>query len=254
MKIEDPRVTDYALGELREEAREEFEKDLSQSDDLQRELEATGFICQKLSALPHEEKGFDARTREELREECLRNVRIVRREQKFRRAALIGALGALAACLLLAPFIPWTALLFRPNSRETRQGADDLLVAAPRVESTPGPANSAAPGSKLLASVESMPDPTSGLSKAQDLGLETAQPQVRLESPCGREQSDSDGALLLRGLQKRRQPLSNGQPGKTFSVSGFGFGYGVGSGTGGAPRKFGRSDGEGLQHRDIRWN
>ncbi len=182
MKTEDPRVTDYALGELREEAREEFEKDLSQSDDLQRELEATGLICQKLSALPHEEKGFDERTREELREECLRNVRIVRREQKFRRAALIGALGALAACLLLAPFIPWTALLFQPNSREARQGAGDLLVAVQRADSSPAPANSAATGSKLLASVESMPDPTSGLPKAQDPGLVMAQPQVRLES------------------------------------------------------------------------
>ena len=238
MKIEDPRVTDYALGELRAEAREEFEKDLSQSDDLQRELEAIGFICQKLSALPHEENGFDARTREELKEECLRNVRTVRREQKFRRAAWIGALGALAACLLLAPFIPWTTLLFHPNLRETRQGADDLLVAAPRVESTPGPANSAAPDSKLLASAESTPDPTSGLSKAQDLGLETAQPQVRLES---RAVASSPAPTVPVARPAEAALAQTGSQAKAFSVSGLGFGYGVGSGTGGAPRKFGRT-------------
>ena len=38
MKIEDPRVTQYALGELPAAAREEFEKELALSDELQREL------------------------------------------------------------------------------------------------------------------------------------------------------------------------------------------------------------------------
>ena len=52
MKIEDPRVTDYALGELQGTAREEFEKELAQSDELQRELKETTFVCQKVGALP----------------------------------------------------------------------------------------------------------------------------------------------------------------------------------------------------------
>jgi len=167
MKIEDPRVTDYALGELRATAREEFEKELAQSDELQRELKETAFVCQKLSALPPAEQGLDEKTRANLKEECLRNLRIVRREQNFRRAALVGALGALAACLLLAPFIPWTSVLFRPHVHETQQGAGDRLVAVPRVESTPAPADSATPSTKL-ASVESVPE-ASGLPNAQDL-------------------------------------------------------------------------------------
>jgi Ca-activated chloride channel family protein len=183
MKIEDPRVTEYALGELRAAAREEFEKELAQSDELQRELKETAFVCQKLTALPPAEQGLDEKTRANLREECLRNLRIVRREQNFRRAALVGALGALAACLLLAPFIPWTAVLFRPQGRETQQGAGDLLVALPRVESTPAPADSATPSNKL-ASVESIPEPASGLPNAQDPNRAAPPAEARLDTPA----------------------------------------------------------------------
>jgi DNA-binding PucR family transcriptional regulator len=178
MKIDNPRVTEYALGELRAAAREEFEKELAQSVELQRELEETAFVCQKLTALPPAEQGLDEMTRANLREECLRNLRIVRREQNFRRAALAGALGALAACLLLVPFIPWTAVLFRPHVRETRQGAGDLVVAVPRAaESTPAPADKLAP-------VESIPDPASGLPNAQDPNLADSPAQARLGTPA----------------------------------------------------------------------
>lgn len=178
MKIDNPRVTEYALGELRAAAREEFEKELAQSDELQRELEETAFVCQKLTALPPGEQGLDEMTRANLREECLRNLRIVRREQNFRRAALAGALGALAASLVLAPFIPWTAVLFRPHVRETQQGARDLVVAVPRAaESTPAPADK-------LASVESIPDPASGLPNAQDPTLAASPAQARLGTPA----------------------------------------------------------------------
>ncbi len=108
MKIEDPRVTDYAVGELQGSAREAFEKELAQSDELQRELEETVALCQKLNALPVAEEGLDEATREELRAECLRNIRVVRRERIFRRAAIVTALGA-AACLLLASIDPAAA-------------------------------------------------------------------------------------------------------------------------------------------------
>ena len=60
-------------------AREAFEKELALSDELQRELEETAIVCEKLSALPPAEQGLDEKTRVNLREECLRNLRIVRR-------------------------------------------------------------------------------------------------------------------------------------------------------------------------------
>ncbi|MGC2578479.1 MAG: hypothetical protein WA376_12950, partial [Terrimicrobiaceae bacterium] len=108
MKSEHSNVTGYALDELPAAAREEFEKELAQSDDLQCELRETTLLCQTLGALPREEMAFDAETRARLREKCLRNARIVRRERRFRRTAWLGAVGALAACLILALLIQRT--------------------------------------------------------------------------------------------------------------------------------------------------
>ena len=70
--------------------KEEFEKELAQSDELQRELKETTFVCQKLDTLPPAAQGFGDQMRADLRNECLRNLRIVRREQTFRRGALAG--------------------------------------------------------------------------------------------------------------------------------------------------------------------
>ena len=181
MKIEDPRVTHYALGELPAAAREAFEKELALSDELQRELEETAIVCEKLSALPPAEQGLDEKTRVNLREECLRNLRIVRREQNFRRAALVGALGALAACLLLAPFIPWQAVFLRSPTRETQHGTAEVLTAVPQTEATSTPADSQGSTSQLLASSKSTPATASGLPNAQDPGLPPA--QARPDSP-----------------------------------------------------------------------
>ena len=179
MKIEDPRVTQYALGEMPAAAREEFEKELALSDELQRELEETSVVCQKLIALPPAEQGFDERTRAGLREECLRNLRIVRREQHFRRAALAGALGALAACFLLAPFVPWKAVGLHWPMRETSHGTADAVDSVPRAEPAPAPADSQASASELLASAESIPAP--GLPNAQDPGVAAPPAHPRLD-------------------------------------------------------------------------
>ncbi|HEU4678779.1 MAG TPA: hypothetical protein VFS35_04610, partial [Terrimicrobiaceae bacterium] len=117
MKFEDPRVTDYALGELQGSAREAFEKELAQSDDLQRELEETVGLCQKLGTLPPMEEGLGEAVREELRAECLRNVRIARRGRVFQRAAIVATLGA-AACLLLMPLLRPPQLIQRESKME----------------------------------------------------------------------------------------------------------------------------------------
>jgi ferric-dicitrate binding protein FerR (iron transport regulator) len=114
MKIEDPRVTDYAVGELQGSAREAFEKELAHSSELQRELDDTLNLCQKLGGLPLANEGFDEAAREELRAECLRNLHVVKRERIFRRAAIVAALGA-AACLLFAPLIVRTPVIQRPT-------------------------------------------------------------------------------------------------------------------------------------------
>jgi Ca-activated chloride channel family protein len=152
MKIEDPRVTDYALGELQGSAREAFEKELVDSSELQRELDDTVSLCQKLSGLALANDGFDEAAREKLRAECLRNVQVVRRERVFRRAAIVTVLGA-AACLLLAPLILRTPVIQRPPKNE---GLFDSLVVA-QSEPKSKTAQNRGSLSEMIASAEAPP-------------------------------------------------------------------------------------------------
>ena len=84
MKVPDPRVTDYPLGELPAEARNELEKDLAGSDELRRELEDTSLLCEKLGRTRGRGRLDDA-TRANSRKQCLRNARLV--DQHGRSAA-----------------------------------------------------------------------------------------------------------------------------------------------------------------------
>lgn len=103
--MNDPRVTHYALGELSGAEREAFEKELAASVELQEELNETVAVAELLQNLPAEE-GFSEAERAVLRDECRKNLRVVRRSHVFRRTMVVASLGALAACLLLAPFSP----------------------------------------------------------------------------------------------------------------------------------------------------
>ena len=157
MKIEDPRVTDYAVGELQGSAREAFEKELAQSDELQRELEETVGLCQKLYPLPVAEEGLDEAARKELRAECFRNIRVVRRERIFRRAAIVTALGA-AACLVLAPMVLRPPVIQRePAPEMQRQAADVAVVPSQPSISKPAEADSQASLSRMVASATAPP-------------------------------------------------------------------------------------------------
>ncbi|MGA7904702.1 MAG: von Willebrand factor type A domain-containing protein, partial [Terrimicrobiaceae bacterium] len=166
MKSEHSNVTGYALDELPAAAREEFEKELAQSDDLQCELRETTLLCQTLGALPREEMAFDAETRARLREKCLRNARIVRRERRFRRTAWLGAVGALAACLILALLIQRTETFSPARAREpARGGADKVAAEAPRE-----PAAALAQGPEMssqLLVAEAVPAPVPRLEKEE---------------------------------------------------------------------------------------
>ncbi len=264
MKIEDPRVTHYALGELPADAREEFEKELALSDELQRELQDTAIVCEMLIALPPAEQGFDERARANLREECLRNLRIARREQHFRRAALAGALGALAACFLLAPFVPWKAVLPHWPMRETSHGTAGV-VASPRAERAPAPADSQASASQLLASAESIPAP--GLPNAQDQGVAASPADPRLDRRT--VASTPSAAASAPGAPPARTASASqsGSKAGEFSMAGSGraLGSGMGSDMASELRRFKRAADEefnteaydGIQEnrfRDVRDN
>ena len=156
MNIDEPRVTEYALGELHGRAREEFEKELAQSHELQRELEGTVIFCQKLGSLPSGQEGFDDQTRAKLQAECLRNVQAIRqRRHRFRRAAMLGAVGAIAACLLIALVVPWAANYQRPLA-QTNTDSEHLLVKS-RPSATPALLDRVDAPSQMVASAKAVP-------------------------------------------------------------------------------------------------
>ena len=157
MKIEDSRVTEYALGEMQGRAREEFEKELAQSDELQRELEGTAILCQKLGALPSAGDGLPQQTRTKLRTECLRNVEVIRQRRSFRRTAILGAVGVIAACLLIALVVPWAANDQRPPSQTSAESTHLLVQSTPAA--TPALVNSVDALSQMVASAEALPAP-----------------------------------------------------------------------------------------------
>ena len=242
MKIEDPRVTHYTLGELPADAREEFEKELALSDELQRELQDTAIVCEKLIALPPTEQGFDERTRANLREECLRNLRIVRRGQHFRRAALAGAVGALAACFLLAPFVPWKAVLLQWPMRETSHGTAGVVASVPQAKPAPAPGDSQASASQLLASAESIPAP--GLPNTQDPAAAAPMAHPRLDRQT--VASTPSAAASAPGAPPARTALAASQSSSKageFSMAGSGRGLGSGMGPdkAGEARRFKRA-------------
>ena len=198
MKIADARVTEYALGELQGAAREAFEKELAQSNELQRELEDTVVLCQKLRALQSPKEGFDEQSRQELRSEILGNLRVVRRERNFRRAAVFGALGAAAACLLVSPFIPWSAIFQRSHLRETHQRAADTVVAQSQTAFTPALVNSQEALSQMIASAETMPPPA------------VSRPVERDPNSAPRSAASSDAAVASAPAAKPRKLLTGG--------------------------------------------
>ncbi|HEY5953945.1 MAG TPA: hypothetical protein VIT18_06245, partial [Terrimicrobiaceae bacterium] len=100
----------------------------------------------------------------------------------FRRAAWVGALAALAAGFLLAPLVPWKAVLLSWPGRETSHGAVGVDASLPRPEAAPDPAESPASASELLASAQSVPAPA--LPSAQDPGWLASPADSRLDRPA----------------------------------------------------------------------
>ena len=208
MNSEPRNVTGYALGELQAATREEFEKELAQSDDLQRELKETTFLCQTLGALPHEELGFDVETRARLREECLRNARIVRRERRFRRTAWLGAVGALAACLILALLIQWTETFSHAPTRELARGGADKVAAKAPHEPAPGIAQGLEMGSQLLVA-EAAPAPAPRLRK--DETPRTPPASAQAGSARAEDRSNSKSSAPFNSNGTGNAPLAGGR-------------------------------------------
>ncbi len=105
MNRNDQRITAYALGELRGEEREAFEAELATSEELQRELKETLEMIKKIEEMPPSEEGLSEEQRTALREECLKNQRVIRHSFRTRRMIVVGTLGTMAACMAIAMMV-----------------------------------------------------------------------------------------------------------------------------------------------------
>lgn len=153
MKTE--HITAYALGELPGSDREDFERELATSPDLQRELTATIALGDALAVAPTDGLGDDRRA--QLLADCRKNVATFRRHRTIRNVVFAGSLTALAAGLLIAPMLPWTQ--FTGTPKPDFEGAAGGFVAAAPVVQIPHDEKAAeppaAPAAILLASADS---------------------------------------------------------------------------------------------------
>ena len=110
--MSDTRTTDYALGELTGGARDEFERELAVSDDLQVELTDTIKMVTTLGHLPPSTECFDAKVRIDLLRACEENQAAFRRKKTLIRWGLPLGLAAAASVAFLS------TLVYRPSVAE----------------------------------------------------------------------------------------------------------------------------------------
>ncbi|MFZ4682569.1 MAG: hypothetical protein ACOYMS_08710, partial [Terrimicrobiaceae bacterium] len=97
--MNDPRVTQYALGELTGPAREEFERELAASETLQRDLNETIKLAEALGTLTMNTETLPEEERAALREQCADNLS--KKTARFPMWRILVDLGAVAAVVAI---------------------------------------------------------------------------------------------------------------------------------------------------------
>jgi hypothetical protein len=151
--MNDPRITAYALNEMRGEEREKFEFDLAADTrtqtDLQQATEVVGALGQVMTQ-PGE--GLEPQAREQLLREIAQNQKIFQRRRKIVRFAMPVALAAAASIVVL------------------------LLVSGGKT--TQGPAVAAADGAEVSGdgnlSTPAGPDSTESTVSSQVRGIDSS--------------------------------------------------------------------------------
>lgn len=134
--MNDPRITSYALGEMTGREREEFERELASSENLQRELNATINIAEILGKLPMPTYTFPEKERADLRRQCAENQNAKRRSRGGMRI-WVGLAAAACIAVLIAlslPAIP--SALVKSGPRTVRSVQEPL---APPIAVQPPP-------------------------------------------------------------------------------------------------------------------
>ena len=142
--MNDPRITSYALGELAGRERDDFERELAASEDLQRELNEIIRLVESLDNLPMPTETLTDESRDALRSECAANQLVRKRRKQIVRGLVAGGALAAAACLLLLISLPESPR--KSNEVASARQADSVPAKQEPLQP------SAAPPAALLAS------------------------------------------------------------------------------------------------------
>jgi hypothetical protein len=159
--MNDPRITAYALGELTGKERDNFERDLADSNVLQAELNNIVSMTNDLGRLPKPSEGLTTEDRIALLRACHENQAEFQRNKKILRWFLPVGLAAAASVAILASF------LYRPSAAELAmasqpepsplkaisesQTSSGEQVAPPHLESAVNAISSSSPSADSLA-------------------------------------------------------------------------------------------------------
>lgn len=146
--MNDLRLTAYALGELTGREREEFERELAASENLQRALNETTQLTESLGQLPMPTETLPEKDRAALRNKCAANLKVARQRITPRRALTVLAAGALAASIGVAFLVLQTAPENKSDPTRIAQTETPTLPASSReanVRADQNPGVAAAP-------------------------------------------------------------------------------------------------------------
>lgn len=245
-------LTAYALGELHGSEREAFEKELAGSQELQSELAETTSLCGALRFDPDGDLGANLRAK--LLAGCRGNICESRRHRKIRKIVFATSLTALAACLLIAPMLPWTAFRL-PSSggkADDAKGTTGFVLQEQPASAPEGPVPVAQPANSALLASNDWSRPARNFSSGTPLSAEVkavnSQPEVvglenaRVVTPTTVSLVASAGSAGLSAAQMpvmdAKREMMPSAPGSAVPVAAaltktFTGGWGKGSGSGG---------------------
>ena len=113
--MNDYRITAYALGELTGKDRDDFERELALSDELQKNLDETIKMSACLGKLPRPNEGFQPELRSKLLRTCLENQSARYQQKKLYR--FLAPIGLAAAASLI--FLPYLTQRGVPSSSDS---------------------------------------------------------------------------------------------------------------------------------------
>ncbi|MEY4299033.1 MAG: hypothetical protein RIR25_269 [Verrucomicrobiota bacterium] len=141
--MNDPRITSYALGELEGPAREQFERALAESEELQRHVSETTHFSKILGDLPMPTEQLEDEQRTALLTSCAKNQKAKHRNKKIFFLTITPVLAA-AACLVLAFLVggpgmrlgsgPWANGAYYPGSPKSERYIETQMAAAQNPE------------------------------------------------------------------------------------------------------------------------